>query len=154
MKHYDCSTHGTEAHGNVEQHGEWPTGKPRWRGRVRLGDGTKSNYFDVPETMTEPQGRAWVAGIQADEDAQGLLLAAKKERERANAAAEGIAADGETADVSFSRYVSLHEKLGNAVKEHAGAWKRWCANVIGTSLWRALRAPTSKRSAMRSPRRG
>ena len=71
---------GPKRTGSVERAGEWPSGKPRWRGRVRLGDGTKSNYFDVPEAMTDPQARAWVAGIQADEDAQGLLLAAKREK--------------------------------------------------------------------------
>ena len=129
---------GPKRTGSVERAGEWPSGKPRLRGRVRLGDGTKSNYFDVPETMTEPQARAWVAGIQADEDAKGLLLAAKKERERVKAAEANLPCDAETADAWFARYLPTLD-AGEGHRRITGHnWTKWIAPTLATKPIRSL----------------
>jgi integrase len=63
--------------GSLEPAGKHADGRPRFRLRLRLADGSKSDRFDVPEGMSEKQARAWVAGMQADEDAQGGLYAEK-----------------------------------------------------------------------------
>ena len=99
------------------------------RGRVRLGDGTKSNYFDVPETMTEPQARAWVAGIQADEDAQGLLLAAKREKARALAALANVPCEGETCDEWYERFKTHRQQVVGGVADEAWTWSKWISRA-------------------------
>lgn len=69
----------------VEAAGTWPDGSPRFCGRLRLADGTKSKRFDVPHGMDEKQARAHVAGFQAQEDVKHGLLDAKREIARAAA---------------------------------------------------------------------
>lgn len=68
--------------GSLEPAGTWPNGKARFRFRLRLADGTKSERFDVPEGFDARQARAHVAKMQADEDVHEGLLAAKQERTR------------------------------------------------------------------------
>jgi integrase len=63
--------------GSLEPAGTSPAGKPLFRFRLRLADGTKSQRFDVPEGMTEKQARTYVAGMQADEDVHRGILNAK-----------------------------------------------------------------------------
>jgi len=70
----------------VEPAGASPDGRPRFRGRVRLADGTKSERFDVPAGMTDTQAKAWVADIQAKEDVEHGLLSAKRDRMRSTGA--------------------------------------------------------------------
>src|SRR5438552_4202949 len=82
--------------GTLAPAGTWADGSPRFRGRVRLGDGTKSERFDVPHGRNERQARAYVAEMQAQEDARGGLLARKHEAERAKARAAGVSCAGET----------------------------------------------------------
>lgn len=63
------------------------------RARVRLGDGSRV-YFDIPEKhqRTEDDARRYAARLQALEDAEGALLAAKR------ATAEPVPSSVETAD--------------------------------------------------------
>lgn len=115
--------------GTLEAAGTWPDGSPRFRARVRLGDGTKSERFDVRQGMTETQARAWLAGIQADEDAQGLLLAKKRERQRDAAAERGEAHEGETCTAWHDRFLTSRGegKLADARYR----WRKWIHPRIG-----------------------
>jgi integrase len=66
----------------IDPAGNWSDGTPRFRGRLRLADGTKSERFDVPQGMNEKQARKHVAGMQAIEDVQQGFLNAKLEARR------------------------------------------------------------------------
>ena len=46
----------------------WLSGAPRFRGRLRLDDGTFSDRFELPEGLEESEARAYVASLQARED--------------------------------------------------------------------------------------
>jgi integrase len=124
--------------GTTEPAGFDADGKPRFRGRVRLGDGTKGERFDVPAGLDESQARAYVASFQAQEDALGLLLSRKREAERGKAAAEHKPHDGETCDAWHARFIptlecgELHRRIST------GAWKKWISPVIGSKAIRAL----------------
>jgi hypothetical protein len=55
-------------------------GRPVYRGRLRLADGTKSDRFDLPADMNEKQARAYLIGLQAEEDASHAVFIAKQDR--------------------------------------------------------------------------
>lgn len=116
-------TGGPARAGTLESAAEWASGKPRFRGRVRLADGTKSHRFDVPEGFDQAGARKWLAGIQADEDRQGLILGAKRDAERASAAQAGEACEGETCDAWYARRP--------ARTEDRSRWRKWIAPHIG-----------------------
>lgn len=119
----------TRRKGTLERAGEWPDGRPRFRFRLRLGDGSKSRRFDVPEGMTEAQARAHVAGLQAKEDARGGLLAAKRDAERERAREAGEACEGETADAWHARFLVSR---GQTSRSDSGyRWRKWVSPHIG-----------------------
>lgn len=70
--------------GTLER-GEWPDGSPRFRGRLRLADGTKSERFDLGKRLSEREARDELARFQAREDVEHGILNAKRERLRAAA---------------------------------------------------------------------
>lgn len=129
---------GRPRSGTLEASGSWPSGKPRFRGRVRLGDGTRSERFDVPEGMSEAEARKWLAGIQAAEDAQGLLLQKRQARERAQAAEAGEACDGETCDAWFARHLPTIDCGDEHRRITRHAWQKWISPVIGSKPMRSL----------------
>lgn len=116
--------------GTVETFGTHPDGSPRFRGRLRLGDGSKSDRFDVPQGMTEKQAKAWVAGIQAKEDAEGGLLAAKRAKERELAAAANEAHEGETCDAWYERFKAYRRGEVGSVDDDAWRWDKWIARAM------------------------
>lgn len=88
-------------------------------GRLRLGDGSKSPTFRIDAT-TEAAARAVVARHQAKEDATGVVLRARQEKQRA-----ALATQGETFAVWFGRYLPTIEGGENyrgRVKAQAGKW--------------------------------
>lgn len=93
---------GRPRKGSFEPWGAWPSGAPRWRFRLRLADGTKSERFDVPEGLDEAAGRAHVAAMQATEDARGGLLAKKRAPERSEIGA--AAPTGDEGDAWFDAW--------------------------------------------------
>ncbi len=118
--------------GTLEPAGAWPSGAPRWRFRLRLADGTKSERFELPEGYDERQARAQVAKYQADEDVHGGILNAKREKQRERSAAAGVACEGETCDAWFARYAELRTALGTRSEGHVDVWRRWVSPIIGT----------------------
>jgi hypothetical protein len=82
------------------------TGKPRYRGRLRLSDGTKSKRFDLPSGMNEAQARAHLAKLQARKDEVHTVSNAKTEDARKAAAAIGAAHGGETCTAWHERFLA------------------------------------------------
>jgi integrase len=120
---------GRTRKGTLEPSGLWPSGAPRFRFRLRLGDGTKSRRFDVPEGMGAPAARKYIAGLQAEEDAKGGLLQAKREGERARAAAAHTPCEGETANAWHVRFL---ESRGQTIQSDSGyRWRKWVRPHIG-----------------------
>jgi integrase len=115
----------------------WLSGAPRYRFRIRLADGTKTKHFDVREGMTEKQARTYVAGLQADEDANGVLLAAKREKERERATAANVPHEGETCDSWYQRFMVLRRSEVGSVDDDACRWHKWIsrARVRGGSAF-------------------
>jgi integrase len=124
--------------GMLEPAGAWDDGSPRFRGRVRLGDGAKSERFDVPHGLGEKQARAYVASIQVQEDAQGLLLRRKREAARAAAAEEREPHDLETCDAWFGRYLPTKDCGETHRCITSSVWSKWISPVIGAKEMRAL----------------
>ena len=89
---------GRKRRGSLEPSGTHADGSTRFRFRVRLADGSKSERFDVEHGLDVDQARAFVAGMQAQEDAHGLLLAKKRDAERGEAAKRREPHDAETWD--------------------------------------------------------
>jgi len=75
MKNAERQKVGRKRTGTVEPAGAHADGSPRFRFRLRLGDGTKSERYDVPHGLDRKQAGAFVAGLQAEEDAHGKLRA-------------------------------------------------------------------------------
>lgn len=122
----------------MEPAGTWPDGSPRWRCRIRLADGSKSQRIDVPHGKNESQARAHVATLQADEDAHGLLLKRKQGLARDEAALHGKPHDLETTDAWFARYLPT-KNCGDAHRRIIGAvWRKWISPVIGPKPIRDL----------------
>ena len=124
--------------GSLEPYGTHRDGSPRFRYRLRLADGTKSERFDVDPGLTETQARAFVAGIQAREDAHGLLLARKREGSRLAAAEARKPHEAEAWDDWFARYLKTKEcgEGWRSVSESIA--NKWISPVIGTKPVRSL----------------
>ena len=119
---------GPRRTGTLEPAGQSPDGTPRFRGRVRLGDGTKSDRFDVPRGLDEGQARAFVAATQAQEDANGLLLKEKVEAARVAAAQTHAPHALETCDAWFERYLPAKDcgtdTAGSAARSGRSGFRR------------------------------
>ncbi len=124
---------GRKRTGTLETHGAHADGSPRYRYRVRLADGAKSERFDVPHGLNEGQSRAFVASIQAQEDAHGLLLAKKREAAKGAAANAGEAFEGETADTWHARFmVSRIGLVATSAHTHSKSnWAKWISPHLG-----------------------
>lgn len=124
--------------GTLEPAGKHEDGSPRFRGRLRLGDGTKSERFDVPPGLNEKQARAYVANAQALEDASGAILAAKRDAAREKAREAGQACEGEDANAWFERYLPTVECGDGHRRIQRHTWNKWIAPLIGSKPMRAL----------------
>ena len=124
--------------GTLEPAGMWSDGSPRFRGRVRLGDGTKSDRFDVPHGLDAEQARAYVTSTQAQEDANGLLLREKREAARDAAAREREPHELESCDSWFKRYLPTKDCGDSHRRISASIWKKWISPVIGPKEMRTL----------------
>lgn len=129
---------GRKRRGTLEPAGTHADGSPRFRFRLRLADGTKSERLNVPHGLNEEQARAHVAGWQADEDARGVLLADKQERARKAAAERQEPHDLETANDWFARYLKTKECGETHRRISSGVWTKWIAPVIGMKAMRSL----------------
>ena len=115
--------------GTTERVGTWPDGTPRFQGRLRLADGTKSDRIDVPQGMAETDARAFVAAMQATEDSEGPMLAAKREKARLDAAKGKLPHELETANAWFERFL-LATQPAEADRSRA-RWSKWIGPHIG-----------------------
>lgn len=97
--------------GTLEPAGTWPSGSPRFRFRLRLGDGSKSRRFDVPEELDEKQARAFIASMQAQEDARGQLLEKKRAEKREKATVDPVVA-GDLMDRWFNAWEKSRKTRG------------------------------------------
>ena len=109
---------------------EGPDGATRYRGRLRLADGTKSQRVDLPEGLTEAEARSYLASLQRAEDATGQVLAAKRDRAREDAARARKPSEGETCDDWHDRFLATRT-LGN-VEDSRGRWRRWISPILGS----------------------
>src|SRR5580704_12117813 len=100
-------------------------GRVVFRGRLRLSDGTKSDRFDLPAEMTERQARAYLAGLQAEEDATHTVFKAKQEGARELAAERKEPHERETCDAWFDRYLPTKECGATYRRLTASAWSKW-----------------------------
>lgn len=115
--------------GSLEPAGEHADGSPRFRFRLRLADGTKSERFDVPSGLSEAQARAYVTGMQAEEDAHGLLLASKQAAARQKAHASLTASEGESADAWHDRF--LLSRGDGKRSDCRYRWSKWIRPHLG-----------------------
>lgn len=124
---------GPKRSGSLEAGGSWPSGAPRWRFRLRLADGTKSERYELAEGYDERQARAQVAKYQADEDVHHGLLHAKMDRLRKGAAENLVACEGETADAWFERYHVYAKEIGHTdTTTKRSRWLKWISPAIGS----------------------
>ncbi len=112
---------------------EGPDGARRYRGRLRLADGSKSGRLELPERLDEAGARAYLASLQAAEDATGQVLAAKRDRAREIAAASRSPSVGETCDTWHARFLlsAARADYEDANKMAAGRWGKWISPHIG-----------------------
>lgn len=122
---------GRKRTGTVEPWGSHADGTPRFRFRLRLADGTKTARFDVPHGMNEEKARAYVAGLQLQEDAEGKLVAIKRDRERARAEKAEEPHDGETCRAWFARYVNRRDTEIATASDLEDHWRRWLEPHLG-----------------------
>jgi hypothetical protein len=120
-------THATKPARPTTRTGTLEVKSGRFVGRLRLGNGKKSPRFTV-EAKTEVQARAMLAGLQAEEDARGIVLAATVDAERADAVDAGKAAQGETCDQWFARF---HASRPHVKSREAHRWRKYVSPVIG-----------------------
>jgi integrase len=107
-------------------------GRPVYRGRLRLADGTKSDRFDLPVDMNERQARAYLAGLQAEEDASHTVFKARQDRQREEAQERGEAVEGETCSAYRKRLDAHRKELGRrGGRDDASTWRVWLADRIG-----------------------
>jgi integrase len=106
-------------------------GRPVYRGRLRLADGTKSERFDLPAEMSEKQARKYLAGLQAEEDTSHPVFNAKQERARELAAKQKQPHARETCDAWFDRYLPTKECGENHRRITGISWAKWISPVIG-----------------------
>lgn len=105
-------------------------GKKQWRARITLADGFRQ-WIPVPVGYSEARARAFAAAMQEQEAKHGNLLAARLERLRKVARAEGTAAVGETADAWFDRYLPTLECGESHRRITRHNWKKWIAPIVG-----------------------
>ncbi len=79
--------------------------------------------------MREAAARRWLAGIQADEDTQGLLLAKKREAARVAVADRHVAHAGETCDAWHDRFLAARGDGPNADARYR--WGKWIRPHLG-----------------------
>lgn len=106
-------------------------GTVKYRGRLRLDDGTKSERFDLPPDMNEKQARKYLALLQAEEDRTHTVASAKRARLAADAAKRGEACDGETCDAWHRRFLASRVGLERANYEDGHRWKKWISPTLG-----------------------
>lgn len=122
-------------------------GKPAFRARIRLADGSRVRV-DVPEKYTTPAGgktareraELYAAAVQEREDETGELLAEKRAREASRPKGEGH----ETAREWFDRYTTLHASLGKGTQEHAGSWALYVEPFVGRKAMTEITAADVK----------
>jgi integrase len=119
---------GRPRSGSVEPAGTWEDDSPRFRVRIRLADGTKSDRHDVPHGQ---DAKAYAAYLQSEEDVPHGLLLAKQAHARAKAAAAHVGHDLETCDDWFARYLPTKECGATHRRISASVWKKWITPVIG-----------------------
>ena len=114
----------------------WPpsggrkTGYPRYRARIRLGDGSQFPY-EVPEKYSYSKERAvqCVTADQQSEDATGAQLAKKQSAAAYDAKARGKAAagEGESYDAWYERYTEycFDELKQSNAKKRLSTWRKW-----------------------------
>ena len=112
--------------GTLEAHGDG------WRARLRLGDGTKSARFDLPPGLSESGARELLASLQASEDADGAVLAAKRDLARDKAAQSRVPHALETADTWFARYLVTKECGAGHRRTTRQWWAMWISPVLGS----------------------
>ncbi len=100
------------------------TGTRGWRGRIRLGDGSRVR-IPVPAGFSEARARAYVEAFQEREDTEGLLLA--KARREAGVASDG----GETVDVWHARFLATVVCGESYRRITASTWARWVSPRLG-----------------------
>jgi integrase len=116
-------------------------GRAIFRGRLRLADGTKSDRFDLPVDMNERQARAYLGGLQAEEDATHTVFKAKMERLGAEAV-EAKPRDGETVYEYAKRWLKARESLGfrSRVHDNKSHLEQHILPVLGPFAMRAVEA--------------
>ncbi len=125
--------------GTLERAGTWPSGAPKWRFRLRLGDGTKSERFELPEGFDERQARAQVAKFQADEDVHRGILNAKVEKSRGTTGGQPHqAVTAESADEWFERYLPTIECGEGHRRITRHNWTKWIAPSLGSKPMKTL----------------
>ncbi|NOU33848.1 MAG: hypothetical protein HOO96_38635 [Polyangiaceae bacterium] len=114
--------------GTLEAHGA------NRRARLRLGDCTKSHRFDLPEGLTAAQARAAPATLQAQGDATGQVLAAKRDQAREDAARSNAPNAAETCATWHARFLlsAARADYEDANKMAAGRWSKWISPHIGS----------------------
>ncbi len=116
-------------------------GRTVFRGRLRLADGTKSDRFDLPTDMNERQARAYLAGLQAEEDATHKVFKAKMERLGAAAAAEApTPRDGETVFEYAKRWLKAREHRIASIRDNKSHLEQHVLPVLGPLAMRAFTA--------------
>ncbi len=108
------------------------SGRPYWRGKVRLEDGSRSRV-EVPEPKcySETASRDFVAWAQEEEDTtRAIYLGKRAKAERIERATAGAA--GESCDKWFDRFHLYGRELGqtDAGKKRT-RWSKWVSPKIG-----------------------
>jgi integrase len=113
----------------------------RHRGRLRLADGTKSERFDLPAGMSEKPARAYLAGLQAEEDRTHTVFTAKMERVGGDAAQAQPARGGETVYEYAKRWLKARESRISSIRDNKSHLNEHVLPVLGPL---AIRAVTAK----------
>jgi hypothetical protein len=112
-------------------------GVTRYKGRLRLADGTKSSVICIdmqyPKGCTEKQARASLAELQAAEDEHRIHHAKKLEGVRVEAAESLRPAVGEASDAWHRRFLAsaVRSEYHDSNVEAARIWRKWIAPHIG-----------------------
>ncbi len=120
---------GPARSGSLLRDGEHADGTPRFRFRVRLADGTKSERLEVPQGKTEAQARVFVASIQQNENTHHFFLEKKRQAARVLAEKRGVACPGETADAWHARF--LKTRAEGPRTDSGYRWRKWVHPYIG-----------------------
>lgn len=107
-------------------------GTVAYYGRLRLADGSRSHGFRLDRVTSKEQAQHEVAKLQAQEEATGVVLRARQERERAERPTQL-----ETVDAWAERWIptcggARYQQLLRSV------WGKWISPIIGAKDIRAL----------------